>query len=131
MIENQEWLKHQLCGDGGDDGGIEGDPDEDYIIFDMPGQIELYTHMQAGRQLIELLQSWNFRICSVFLLDSQFMVDGSKFLSGTMAALSVMANMELPHVNVLSKMDLLTKTSRSHLDKYVGGGQTFAFVCKK
>lgn len=85
----------------------------------MPGQLELYTHLQAGRDLIKLLQSWNFRICSVFLVDSQFMIDGPKFLSGTMAALSVMANMELPHVNILSKMDLLTKTSRSHLDKYV------------
>lgn len=83
----------------------------------MPGQIELYTHLQAGRDLVNLLQSWNFRICSVFLVDSQFMIDGPKFLSGTMAALSVMANMELPHVNVLSKMDLLTKTSRSYLDK--------------
>lgn len=83
----------------------------------MPGQIELYTHLQAGRDLINLLQSWNFRICSVFMVDSQFMIDGPKFLSGTMAALSVMANMELPHVNVLSKMDLLTKTSRSYLDK--------------
>lgn len=98
---------------------MDGDPDDDYILFDMPGQIELYTHLQAGRQLVELLQSWNFRVCSVFLVDSQFMIDGPKFLSGTMAALSVMANMELPHVNVLSKMDLLQKTSRAHLDKYL------------
>lgn len=112
-------MKHQLCGDDNEDGGVDSDPDDDYILFDMPGQIELYTHLQAGRQLIELLQSWNFRICSVFLLDSQFMIDGPKFLSGTMAALSVMANMELPHVNILSKMDLLSKTSRAHLDKYL------------
>ena len=47
----------------------------------------------------------------------QFMTDGAKFLSGTMAALSVMANMEMPHVNILSKMDLLSKTARSQLDK--------------
>lgn len=117
LIQNQEWLKAQLC--GGEDDEVEGDPDDDYILFDMPGQIELYTHLQAGRDLVNLLQSWNFRICSVFLIDSQFMIDGPKFLSGTMAALSVMANMELPHVNILSKMDLLSKTSRAHLDKYV------------
>lgn len=117
LIRNQEWLKTQLCGGGDAEDDVDGDPDDDYILFDMPGQLELYTHLQAGRDLIKLLQSWNFRICSVFLVDSQFMIDGPKFLSGTMAALSVMANMELPHVNVLSKMDLLTKTSRSHLDK--------------
>lgn len=85
----------------------------------MPGQIELYTHLDMGKQLIRLLENWNFRICGVFLVDSQFMTDGAKFLSGTLAALSVMANIEIPHVNILSKMDLLSKTARAHLDKYL------------
>lgn len=118
LIENQEWLKAQLCG-GDDDEEVDGEPDDDYIIFDMPGQIELYTHLTAGKDLVKLLQSWNFNVCSVFLIDSQFMIDGSKFLSGTMAALSVMANIELPHVNVLTKMDLLSKSAKSQLEKYI------------
>lgn len=37
--------------------------------------------------------------------------------AGTMAALSVMVNVELPHLNILSKMDLLGKTSRNQLEK--------------
>lgn len=119
LIENSGWLQAQLCGSVDEDDAVEGDPDDDYIIFDMPGQIELYTHLKMGRQLCELLQSWNFRVATVFLLDSQFMIDGSKFVSGTMAALSVMANLELPHINVLSKMDLLTKGARSQLDRYL------------
>ncbi|KAJ6636599.1 GPN-loop GTPase 3 [Pseudolycoriella hygida] len=118
LIENQEWLKDQLCG-GDDDDDVDGEPDDDYIIFDMPGQIELYTHLTAGKELVKLLQSWNFNVCSVFLIDSQFMIDGAKFLSGTMAALSVMANIELPHVNVLTKMDLLSKAARTQLEKYI------------
>lgn len=116
LIENQDWLKEQLCGS---DEEVDGDPDNDYILFDLPGQIELYTHLQVGKQLVELLTSWNFRVCSVFMIDSQFMVDGAKFLSGTMAALSVMANIELPHINILSKMDLLSKVSRDKMDKYL------------
>lgn len=119
LIENQEWFKEQLCGSGDEDDPIDNDPDDDYILFDLPGQIELYTHLNVGRQLVELLTSWNFRVVSVFLLDSQFMIDGAKFLSGTMAALSTMVNMELPHINVLSKMDLLSKSARSQLDKYL------------
>ncbi|XP_073835798.1 GPN-loop GTPase 3 isoform X2 [Musca autumnalis] len=120
LIENQEWLKTQLCG-GGDDAEDElgGEPDDDYILFDMPGQIELFTHLNMGKQLVQLLESWNFRICTVFLVDSQFMIDGAKFLSGTMAALSVMANLEMPHVNVLTKMDLLSKGAKKQLDKYL------------
>lgn len=108
LIENSEWLRDQL-----------GDVDDDYIIFDCPGQIELYTHMNTIKHLVELLQQWNFNICGVFLVDAQFMVDGPKFLSGTMAALSVMVNIEIPHVNVLSKMDLLTKSARNRLDSYL------------
>ena len=39
------------------------------------------------------------------------MIGGAKFLSGTMTALSVMANLELPHVNFLSKMGSLSKAA--------------------
>lgn len=71
LIENQDWLKEQL-----------GEDDDDYILFDLPGQIELYTHMKTVKQLAELLQNWGFNVCSVMLVDSQFMVDGPKFISG-------------------------------------------------
>ncbi|KZC05351.1 PREDICTED: GPN-loop GTPase 3 [Dufourea novaeangliae] len=108
LLENSSWLEEKL-----------GDVDDDYIIFDCPGQIELYTHMTVIRQLITILHNLNFRICGIFLVDSQFMVDGSKFLSGTMAALSVMINLELPHINILSKMDLLSKSAKKQLDKYL------------
>lgn len=36
-----------------------------------------------------------------------------------MAALSVMVNLELPHVNLLSKMDLLNKSARKRLDRFL------------
>ncbi|XP_063984017.1 GPN-loop GTPase 3 [Diachasmimorpha longicaudata] len=108
LIENSTWLEEQL-----------GDTDDDYIIFDCPGQIELYSHMTVVSDLIKTLQNLNFRLCGVFLVDSQFMVDASKFLSGTMAALSVMINLELPHINVLSKVDLLSKSAKKQLDKYL------------
>lgn len=108
LIENASWLEEKL-----------GNVDEDYVIFDCPGQIELYTHMTVIRQLISMLQKLNFRICGVFLVDVQFMIDASKFLSGTLAALSVMINLEIPHVNILSKIDLLSKNARKKLDNYL------------
>lgn len=102
------WIQEQL-----------GDVDDDYIIFDCPGQLELYTHMNVMCQLITTLQNLNFRLCVVYVVDSQFLVDSSKFLSGTMAALTAMINLELPHVNILSKIDLLSKATRKQLDKYL------------
>lgn len=108
LLENSDWLRDKI-----------GEEDDDYLVFDCPGQIELYTHLTAMKQLVKQLQDWNFNVCSVFLIDVQFMTDGAKFLSGTMAALSVMVNLELPHVNILSKMDLLSKRARKKLDRFL------------
>ena len=63
-------------------------------------------------------------MCGVFLVDSSFMVEGSKFISGTMAALSVMVNISIPHVNVLTKMDLLNAESRSQLERWAQAAET-------
>jgi GTPase SAR1 family protein len=115
LMDNTDWLEEQI--NSGTEDGVE--IDDDYILFDCPGQIELYTHMKVVRRFVDLLQSWNFRVCAVFLIDSHFMVDGAKFLSGAMAALSAMVNLEIPHVNVLSKIDLLGKEARKQLDVYL------------
>ena len=71
------------------------------------------------RQIVDQLQRWNFRLCGIFLLDSQFLIETSKFLAGVMTALSAMVTLELPHVNVLSKMDLLDKKAKKEIEKYV------------
>ncbi len=42
----------------------------------------------------------------VFLLDATFMSDVSKFMAGSLLSLSAMVQLEVPHVNVLSKCDL-------------------------
>lgn len=69
------------------------------------------------RRIADALQSWNFNLCGVFLLDTQFMTDISKFFSGTLVALSAMINFEIPHVNVLTKMDLLNQTNKELVEK--------------
>jgi len=108
LQQNLSWLEEQL-----------GDGDDDYFLFDCPGQIELYTHLDAVKNMVETLQGLNFRLCGLFLVDSSFMVEGSKFISGTMAALSVMVNISIPHVNVLTKLDLLNAESRKQLERFV------------
>jgi len=93
--------------------------DEDYIIFDCPGQLELYTHLTIMRSFIKILQKLDFKICGVFLLDVQFMLDAPKFLSGSLTALSAMINLGIPHVNVLNKIDLLSKKAQKKLNNFL------------
>lgn len=84
---------------------------EDYlIIFDMPGQIELYTHVPILPALVRFLTragSLDIRLCAAYLLEATFVVDRAKFFAGTLSAMSAMIMLEIPHLNILSKMDLV------------------------
>uniref|UniRef100_L7M860 GPN-loop GTPase 3 n=1 Tax=Rhipicephalus pulchellus TaxID=72859 RepID=L7M860_RHIPC len=108
LSENVEWLEEQL-----------GEDSDDYFIFDCPGQIELYTHLDVMTRLVRTLEAWEFRVCGVFLIDSQFLVDTSKFFSGVLSALAAMVNFEIPHVNVITKMDLLNRAGRRKIGRFL------------
>ncbi|RXM98352.1 GPN-loop GTPase 3 [Acipenser ruthenus] len=108
LANNFSWLEECL-----------GHVEDDYVLFDCPGQIELYTHLPVMKQIVEQLQQWEFRVCGVFLVDSQFMVESFKFISGIMAALSAMVSLEIPQVNIMTKMDLLSKKAKREIEKYL------------
>lgn len=63
-----DWLEEEL-------GGF----DDDYLIFDCPGQIELYTHHPFLPTLARNLSRMGIRTSAVYLIDSQFMEDKYKF----------------------------------------------------
>lgn len=86
-------------------------------ILHVLGQIELYTHIPVMKQIVDHLESRDFRICGVFVIDSQFMIDSAKFVSGVLSALSAMVTLEISHVNVMSKIDLLSKKAKKNLEQ--------------
>ncbi|XP_055963160.1 GPN-loop GTPase 3-like [Sorex fumeus] len=92
-----------------------GHVEDDYILFDSPGQIELHTHLPVMKQLVQQLEQWVFRVCGVFLLDSQFTAESFKFISGILAALNAMVSLEIPQVNIMTKMDLLSKRAKKEI----------------
>ena len=100
LLANLDWLQEHLDSFG----------DDEYLILDCPGQLELYTHIPLMRNLIDRMRMWGYAhtMAAVFLLDATFVGDASKFLSGSLLSLSAMIAMELPHTNVLTKCDLLT-----------------------
>lgn len=100
LLENMEWLEEEL------DRFLE----DDYLLLDCPGQVELYTHQPVMKKVIERLNMWGYQhIAGVFVLDATFVCDAPKFISGIFLSLSAMVSLELPHVNVLSKCDLVDK----------------------
>jgi len=108
LIENLDWLEEEVS-----------QYHDSYLLFDCPGQIELYGHMPVMSRLAQAITGWGISLCGVYLIDSQFIADNSKFISGTLSALSCMVGLELPHINVLTKCDLLTDVKESALELYL------------
>lgn len=99
LISNSDWLKDEL-----DDFG-----EDEYVILDCPGQVELYSHLPIMHNLSKMLQMWGFRVVSVYLLDALFVLEPSKFIAGCMLSLSCMLQLELPHINIVTKCDIADK----------------------
>jgi GTPase SAR1 family protein len=115
LLEDQEWLE-QVINDMAED---------DYLLFDMPGQVELYTHFECIRRFVYLIQhQYHVRLCGVFLLDAQFLIDAAKFFAGSLTAMAAMLHLGVPHLNVLSKVDLLRPDATEAQHALNGGTET-------
>ena len=70
-------------------------------------------------KVFHFLQSWDFNVCSVFLIDTNFVLEAEKFISGALTALSAMVAIETPAINVLTKMDLLSERNKQLVDEFL------------
>jgi len=95
-----------------------------YLIFDCPGQSELYTHNTAMRDIVKKITARNnhfdLRLACLNLCDAHHASDLGKYIGLVMNSLTTMLNLQLPHVNILSKVDLLERDgkTRFNLDFY-------------
>mmetsp|Transcript_7305 Transcript_7305/g.21552 ORF Transcript_7305/g.21552 Transcript_7305/m.21552 type:complete len:271 (+) Transcript_7305:381-1193(+) len=115
LVYCMEYLEESLDEWLGDE--LEAFGEDDYVVFDCPGQIELYTNTSVFRSFVRFLQAAGWQVCAVYCVDSQFMTDAPKFVAGSLQALSTMVSLEVPHVNLLTKVDLLP--DKSQLDEYL------------
>ncbi|XP_067318490.1 GPN-loop GTPase 2-like [Anolis sagrei] len=106
---NLDWLQEKLAQFKGH-----------YFLFDCPGQVELCTHHSSLRNFFAQFAKCNLRMAAVHLVDSHYCTDPGKFISVLCTSLTTMLYVELPHVNVLSKMDLIKQYGKLafNLDYY-------------
>lgn len=90
--------------------------DEDaFLIFDCPGQIELYLHSNSIKRIVDQVQK-DHSAMMVYALDATHVLDVSKFMAGALSAIIAMAKFEVPHLNVLTKCDL---ASEQEIDEFM------------
>ncbi|KAK5102979.1 hypothetical protein LTS08_003782 [Lithohypha guttulata] len=98
LEHNMEWLTERLKELG-----------EDYILFDCPGQVELFTHHDSLRRIFMALQKMGYRLVVVNLIDSYALTLPSLYIANLLLSLRTMLQMDLTQINVLTKIDNLHK----------------------
>lgn len=77
----------------------------DYLIVDTPGQIELFAYRASGPFFVQ-----NFNAeqkAAIFLHDGSLITTPANFVSIALLATSVKLRLNLPQVNVVTKIDLI------------------------
>ncbi|KAL5325715.1 hypothetical protein ACEPPN_006845 [Leptodophora sp. 'Broadleaf-Isolate-01'] len=97
LEHNMDWLEKGLSELG-----------EDYVLFDCPGQVELYTHHSSLRNIFFQLQKLGYRLVVLHLSDSYCLTMPSLYISNLILSLRAMLQMDLPHLNVLTKIDKIS-----------------------
>lgn len=83
--------------------------ENNYLIFDCPGQVELFTHHNSLFKIFKLMtNTMDARLCVVSLVDSIYLTSASQYVSILLLSLRSMLQLSLPHVNVISKIDMLS-----------------------
>ncbi|KMZ67714.1 GPN-loop GTPase [Zostera marina] len=99
LEKNLDWLESKL---------LPLIRDDHYLLFDFPGQVELFSlHSNAKNVISKLVRDLDLRLAAVHLVDSHLCSDPGKYVSALLLSLTTMIHLELPHINVLSKIDLI------------------------
>ncbi|KAI3889431.1 hypothetical protein MKX03_033885 [Papaver bracteatum] len=79
-----------------------------YLLFDFPGQVELFfLHSNAKNVIEKLIKKLDLRLTAIHLVDAHLCSDPGKYVTALLLSLSTMLHLALPHINVLSKIDLI------------------------
>ena len=85
----------------------------DYLIVDTPGQIELFAYRTSGPFFVQ-----NFNVeqkSAIFLHDGSLVTTPTNFVSMALLASSIKLRLNLPFINVLTKIDLIEDRIRDIL----------------
>ncbi|BAM39507.1 uncharacterized protein TOT_010000962 [Theileria orientalis strain Shintoku] len=98
LLENIDWLLEEISKNK-----------DSYLLYDLPGQVELFVHNNATKDIVARLEKANQRLVLINLVDSTLCTDPFKYVAAMLSSLSSQIFIQLPHINVLSKLRLLKR----------------------
>jgi len=79
--------------------------DTDYVIFDTPGQLELFTFRESSRKIVESFGKDMSLLC--FLVDPMLARNPNGFVSSLLLSVTTSFRLGVPMMTMISKSDLL------------------------
>lgn len=108
---------------------------QDLIIIDCPGQVELFTQHPVLISIFKHLEEkFDCKMMILNLIDSLICANTHNFIAACLVSLSIMTHIELPHINVLSKIDRLSefyKDMKYGLEFFTDVGQLARLVSEE
>lgn len=82
LVENLDWLKGELADFS----------DDCFVLFDCPGQIELYSHLDVMTRLAKGLgvNGHGMNVCAVYCADGTYVNEPTKYIATCLTAISTM-----------------------------------------
>lgn len=100
LLQNLDWLEIETK-------IIKSKNYETYFLFDLPGQIELFTHHEGIRKMVRKFKRNNFSFSTLILSDSFFWYDKTNFHILALSNLMMVFNTETAFFHILTKTDLV------------------------
>ncbi|MFX1319470.1 MAG: ATP/GTP-binding protein [Promethearchaeota archaeon] len=89
----------------------------DFLLFDTPGQIELFAFRETGPIIVQSLAEESRML--IYLVDAALAKTPAGLISSLLLAASVLVRFHLPQLNVLSRTDLLDKSESERLNEWL------------
>ena len=100
LMENLEWLEYEM--------EIYYSKNRvEYFLFDLPGQMELFTHYRALKKVVKKFKQNQFSFSTLILSDSFFWYDKTNYHVLALSNLMMIFNIETAFFHILTKTDLV------------------------
>ncbi len=97
-----------------------------YILIDTPGQLEVFAFRESGPLVLNAIIG-DSKSVALFLIDSVFSRSPGGLLSALLLAASINVRLGKPQINVLTKIDLVSKEEVERIIEYMENPEEFAY----
>ncbi|MHA2405434.1 MAG: PRK13768 family protein [Candidatus Hermodarchaeia archaeon] len=101
----------------------------DFLLFDTPGQIELFAFRETGPLIVSSLGEESRML--IYLVDAALAKSPAGLISSLLLSASVLVRFNLPQLNVLSRSDLLSEVEMEQLTSWLDDSDQLIYTLQK